>query len=241
MFRITISITVLVVGSGVAVGDIVSWHASSRVLPDDPSIPAGSRFEIIGESSFVSLQPDWLNMSDTVTGIEVGIMKFDIPPIQPGDSWAYQVQLRMNAHNRDYLDWGAELGIVEEERYGKILIAKDRIGFPGTGGHSFINGVSHAMDTTDGFHVYRVVKELPQVNLFVDDFDVPVLSVAYSDLQSLASDPHIRMAATSSFGTANYDVRGFAYNLDGTVIPEPSTILLLLTALLPLVYWHRKK
>jgi len=208
-------------------GDVISWHASSGVLPNDPSIPSESRFSIVTEG-MLSLETGFLHVSDTRTSggsRKMQIVKTDVDPIQPADSWAYQVQLKMNSHSRPTANWGAEVGIRDVARFPVILIARDRVGFAGYNSDSFIDGRVHRLDTTDGFHTYRVVKDGENVELFVDDFGSAVLTIPYGRMQS-SSGTHFRVG-TSGKGVANFDVRSFAFNPSGTVIPEPSSLMLL--------------
>jgi hypothetical protein len=151
-----------------------------------------------------------MNIDDTIASQEVDIIKEDIDTILSDENWVYQVELRMNSHDRPRLDWGAELGVVTEDRWGMIIISRNAVGFEGAGGNSFINGLSYTMDTTDDFHIYRVEKVFDTVNLFIDSFDNPVLSVIYGDLYP-SDFPHIRLAASSGPGISNFDVRSFLF------------------------------
>ena len=77
------------------------------------------------------------------------------------------------------------------------------------------------MDTTDGFHSYRVKKVFDTVNLYIDGRDNLVLSLPYEDLYSTNySYSHIRLAASSCAGTSNFDVQGFTFSTqdDPTII-----------------------
>jgi len=220
--------------------DVVSWHASSGVLPDDPSIPAENRFSIT-ERSYVTLRDrDTFEVSDTRDSLKVKIEKNDIGPIRASDSWACQIELRMNAHQRSIdPDFGLSFGIEDQARAGLILVASDRVVFYQT---SYSAADWHEMDTTDGFHVYRIVKDLPTVSLFIDSFETPVLTIPYNQLRP-ESASSVEMFETSSYGTTEFDVRSFAHNLNGTVIPEPGSAAVLVCGALGLLAfgWQRRR
>ena len=116
------------------------------------------------------------------------------------------------------------------------------MGFIGFNGDSYINNATFAVDTTDDFHRFRVVKDSGTVDLYVDSFDTPVLTVGYNDLIA-SSTSLIQMAGTTSYGTMNYDVRSFIANTNGTYIPEPSTLTLLAMGAVGLLawVWRRRK
>ena len=66
MKRWIAGLAVLALLAGVASGDIISWHASSGVLPTHPSIPADQRFAFGGQASFVTMQSGFLRVNDNV-------------------------------------------------------------------------------------------------------------------------------------------------------------------------------
>ena len=63
----------------------------------------------------------------------------------------------MNSHQREALDWGADLGIIDGNKSVLLLIARNKVGFAATNATSFINGSFYEIDTTDGFHLYRII------------------------------------------------------------------------------------
>ena len=223
-------------------GTIISWGASSGVLPSDSSIPVENRFELAGESSFVSLSEGILNIHDDSDPLQVVFKKTGIDTIPADKDWAFETVIRMNSHNRVTLDWGADLGIIDGNKSVLLLIAEDAVGFAALNANSFVNGMSSAMDTTDSFHSYRVIKNSNLVNLYVDNQINPVLSIPYGDFSFWTQETNmVMLAGTSKFGTANYDIKSFAYNLQGAAIPEPTTLLLLALGTLALrkrKYYH---
>jgi hypothetical protein len=237
------------VGGG-AFADTGYWHASSGLLPSDPSIPSEDRFTILRHGEYLTMDDGFMNVSDTGTGSsdDVGLFKSDIPTIPEAGSWAYQTELRINSHSRPILDFGARVGIIDQARWGLIAIASDKVGFEGEKGNSFVNNAYYSLDATDDFHTYRVVKDSGLVELFVDVFDSPVLSLPYSDLHP-TSGSEVRLTVTSGQGVADYDVRSFGFNTHGTelpkgVVPEPSqNVLFLGLCVMGLVIcgWHRTK
>lgn len=219
-------------------GEIRSWHASSGVPPWDASIPPESRFAITNNGVSVALQsPHYLEINDPGGSVEANVRrKGSIAPIPETDPWAYQVELRMISHQRPDVDFGAHAGIQDQSRSGALTFAKDWVGF--------WEAQSYPLDTTDDFHAYRVIKD-PQtglVRLFVDTFDTAVLTVAYDELQS-SSFTQVLLAGTSNPGRANFYVRSFAFNRNGTAIPEPSTLALMAMAALGLLVcaWRKNR
>ncbi len=238
---VLVAVGIVLAGANSTFADIISWHASSGVLPNDPSIPEESRFAITHYPSFVSMQSGFLKVNDTIGNRAVRITQ-DVDSFAPGP-WAFQTELRMNSHNRRTLDFGATTGLFDGQKNASLVIASDRVGFTGDEfTFTFLDGKVHMMDTTDDFHTYRVVNDSGLTNLFVDDFDTPVMTITYSDFAAHTFLKQVRMTGSSSLdGTANFDIRSFAYNLNGTVIPEPSTIALLCAAITLLgLVWKRR-
>jgi len=233
---------IVVVGANPTFADIISWHASSGVLPDDPSIPAASRFNVAGERSYLSMENGFMNVDDPGPSY-VMIRKDDMGTIPDPEAWTWQVELRMNDHSRPTLDWGAEVGIATSERWAMILVAKNAIGFTADNGNGFVNGISYAMDTTDDFHTYRFARESGLASLYVDASASAVLSVPYDALRlrPTSTGSHVRMLDSESIAVSNFDVRSFAYNLNGTAVPEPNTTVLLLCAAITLLVFARRK
>lgn len=123
------------------------------------------------------------------------------------------------------------VGILDEGRRRLLAIATDKIGFLDTHGNSWINDTYYSLDTTDDFHTYRVIKDSETVDVFVDVFDSPVLSFAYTDLYPNSAPVQVILTVTSGQGVADYDVRSFGFNSDGTelptgIVPEPSAYVL---------------
>ena len=187
-----------------AYGAINSWNAGSGVLPSDPSIPADQRFELVGEQSFVSLQNGYVNINDDSQTPRMGFEKTGIDTIPADDEWAFQTEIRINSHSRPYLDWAADLAIMDGNKSVMLLIAKDAVGFANPNAHSYVNGSFYALDTTDTFHTYRVIKNMASVDLFVDNMVSPVVSVPYNDFQLWWDNTNmILLASTSTMGVAN--------------------------------------
>jgi len=158
----------------------------------------------------------------------MGFEKTGIDTIPADDEWAFQTEIRINSHSRPYLDWAADLAIMDGNKSVMLLIAKDAVGFANPNAHSYVNGSFYALDTTDTFHTYRVIKNMASVDLFVDNMVSPVVSVPYNDFQLWWDNTNmILLASTSTMGVANYDIVSFAYNLEGSDIPEPTTLALL--------------
>lgn len=209
--------------------EIVLWDATSGMLPSDPSIPISQRFELIGEASYLSMNNGYINMNDTSDPLNIGFIKTDISDITSEQDWAIEIRLRMNSHLRDSgTNWGAYLGIVEANKSILLTIATDEIGFMDADRFGFIDDASIAFDTSDNFHTFRVIKTGGIVSLYVDDNESASLSIPYTSF-GLWTGPtnSVFLPVSSSIGTSNYDVAYFAYNLDGTTIPEPTTLSLI--------------
>ena len=205
--------------------EIVSWDASSGILPSDSSIPLEERFLISGESSFVSLQEGYLNINDPSNPLFVGFVNHTTLPTN-SDDWAYQIEIKINSHTRLNWDYAAVTGFSIDGTFLFTVISSDRVGFSGPG--EFLNGQTYSMDTTDDFHIYRVIKTSDIVSLYVDVFDAPVLTSPYEDFYNYSDHgTKVALAETSNPGLANFDVKSFIYNTNGTTIPEPCTLVFL--------------
>jgi len=219
----------LVSQSVCALAEIVRWDASSGVLPSDPSIPADQRFTLIGEASFLSFQDGALNFNDTSTSSQVSFRKYDLVPTSESD-WAFQITMRMNKSvfpgwYGGYVGscwwegdvWGLDTGITIGEKsilmeinYDGVMLAR----CPWNG---------YSMDTMDDFHTYRVTKASGMVNLYVDSFDTPVISVPYSDFHcdnDQTAGGFVDLARSLDHCLPDFDVLNFAYNTDGTSIEK---------------------
>jgi hypothetical protein len=221
--------------------EIVLWDATSGMLPSDTSIPISQRFELVGEASFLSMNNGYINMNDTSNPLNIGFRKTDISAISSEQDWAVETHVRMNSHSRDSeIDWGAYFGILEANKSILLTIATGEIGFMGADRHSFVDGVSLSFDASDSFHSYRIIKTDGIVNLYLDNNESASLSIPYANF-GLWTGPtnSVFFSASSSIGTSNYDVAYFAYNLDGTTIPEPASLSLL--ALGGLLFRRKRK
>jgi len=231
-FALMLTVTTLAISHAAPSGfaDIVSWHVSSGMLPSDPSIPADQRFEYqFVDSSWVDLNAESLNITDDSTTWQGKFFKNDFGTIAASSDWAYQFELRMNSHFRpNDIDVGGSFGIRDEGRDGWLLVATDKVGFLNSDGTDWF--ANHLLDATD-FHTYRVVKSMGVLSLYVDVFDTPVLTMAYADLPGPTGPVRVDLAATSNPGIADFDIRSFAFNPTGTIVPEPSTGLLLMAGL----------
>ena len=203
--------------------EIVSWDASSGLLPSDSSIDESSRFVLNGNASWLSIQNGAMNVNDNSATYQLNFKNLNYLPI--GQDWAYQIELKMNSHSRPILDYGATAGITQYRR-SFLGIASDKVGF--VGNNEFINGQMYSIDTTNSFHVYRVIKNADIVSLYVDNFDTPVMSISYEFFPIHGYDgTDVTLTMSSNPGLANYDVKSFVYNPIGSEIPEPATLSLL--------------
>lgn len=215
----------LAIGPPASAG-IVEWKASSGLMPTDSSLPPAARYELTGESDYAFLS-DVLQIQDTSSPLQVGLSKKDIPASPPAE-FAFQIELRMGSHSRTGLDWGAFTGIVDGVKPVLLVISTEAVGFAGNNANSYVEGASYALDTTDVFHTYRVTKSGNTVDLFVDEIAEPVVSCLYSAfIDWTVTDHMVLLAGTSQNGTAAFEVSEFAYNLEGTDVPEPATVALL--------------
>lgn len=154
---------------------VVWWSGDSGVPPWDDSIPPERRF-VYGPPSYISFSGGLINFHDTGGGSSSGaVSKDDIGPVST--SWAFQIELRMNSHSRPNFDWGAETGIFDGAHRCFLIISRNAVGFEGFNGDSFVDGQSVSLDTTNGFHTYRVIKNGSLVQLFVDNLASPALAI----------------------------------------------------------------
>jgi hypothetical protein len=212
--------------STVGYAKIVSWDASSGLLPSDESIPIEERFLSSGSYSFSSLQDGALNINDIHDYLHDSYINGTTLPTNNED-WAYQIELRVNSHSGSSFDYAAETGFRIDGTAIFTTISSEKVGFGGAG--DFLNGQSYTMDTTDDFHIYRVIKTSETVSLYVDVFNTPVLVIPYDEFPVYPAHETsmVYMVGSPSSGLANFDVKSYVYNTSGTTIPEPATISLL--------------
>jgi hypothetical protein len=219
---------------------IVGWTAESGLLPSDSSFSASARFELSGQADYVTLGANGLAFEDTTPSLKVAFRKPDIP-VQPPVEFAYQISLRVNSHSRTNLDWAAFTGIVDDSKSILLIVSTDAVGFAGTSANSYVGGASYSLDTTKAFHDYRVIKASDTVSLFVDDSQTPAISLPYSSFTHWTVTEHmVLLSGSSQNGTADFEVKEFYYNLEGTTIPEPATLSLLAFGGLAMVRRKRK-
>jgi hypothetical protein len=221
--------------------EIVGWTAESGLLPSDPSLSAPVRFELGGQTDYVTLGADGLAFEDTSLSPKVSFRKADIP-VQPPAEFAYQISLRVNSHSRADLDWAIFTGIVDDSKSILLIVSTDAVGFAGANANSYVGDASYSLDTTQSFHDYRVTKASDTVSLFVDDSQTPAISLPYSSFTHWTVTDHmVLLAGTSQKGTADFEVKEFYYNLGGTTIPEPATLSLLALGSLAVVRRRKRQ
>jgi hypothetical protein len=173
-----VAVVVAALGYGTVSAGIVSWRASSGVLPSDSSIPQDARFQLSGNQGDLTLQDGVLTFVDTSSVEQLGINKLDIGSIPVGQDWAFQIELQMHSHSKPNLDFGASSGLEDDVRGARLLIASSWVGFSDYQG-GLAGSASVTIDTTDQVHIFRAVRSGAVVDLFIDAFDVPALSIAY--------------------------------------------------------------
>lgn len=245
-----ILLAILTLGSSPSIShaESLSWSASSGVAPWDASVPDAERFTIgssaASDPSFLSFGGGAIRVTDTSNVFDAQLLK-SLTAVPSGTDWAFQVEMRMISHARPGFDWGASVRVEHESRQFSFLVSESAVGFEGYNGDSFLGDASYALDTTDGFHTYRMTKSGGTVALFVDAVDVPILSVSETLFGSnsktgLTFFPII----TSNGGEVEYEVRGFAYNVGtATLVPLPSAAWagLTLLCLIGSVRWLVKR
>ena len=203
--------------SSVSFGSVISWDASSGLFPSDPTIDEASRFVLSGDSSWLSLENGYLNVSDDSNVDQLNFQNFITVPTDQSNDWAFEVVLKMNSHSRPEFDYGVSLGVTVENKRAFIAIANDGVGFLGE--YDYLNGQSYMIDTTDDFHTYKVTKEEDEVSIFVDEIDTPVISLNYDlfpDYEEHGTS--VTLAMTSNPGTSDFDIKKFSF------VPEPATL-----------------
>ena len=222
------SILVFAVASPASFASIISYDADIGVLPSDISIPATDRFDETG-AMFSTVVGELLVVEDTSSSVKTTFERIS-PPIQETTIGAYQITMKVISSNRPTLNIAGAVGFNDANKTVRIAMAPDRIGFLAAGGGlSFTHSIP--LDTTNGFHTYRVLKHSNNtVQLFVDDLDTPVLDFPYSQLESLSSidigpntDGIAYLWQGSNQGTSLVEIESFAYNVGSTDVPEPSS------------------
>jgi len=74
-----------------------------------------------------------------------------------------------------------------------------------------------ASHTTDAFHVYRVTNESGTVSVFVDQSTEAVLAFPHDDFPPDAGTTKVTLANTSNPGVADFDIRRYVVNPNGTI------------------------
>lgn len=189
--------------------ELVSWDASSRLLPSNSSIAEKKRFKLNGNASWISFENEAMNIIDNSAVYQLNFQNRSILSSSNYSDWVFQIELRMNSHRRPVFDIGVTTGITFEGRRFILAIAKNSVGF--IGNDEFLKGCKYQINTTNYFHVYRVVKTLDVVSLFVDTFDIPVASIKYSDFPVLSDHgTFVDLIQTSNPGIVDFDVKSFS-------------------------------
>ena len=203
--------------SSVSYANVISWDASSGLIPSDPTIDEASRFVLSGDSSWLSLENGYMNISDSSNVNQLNFQNFTTVPTDQGSDWAFEVELRMNSDSRPEFDYGVSLGITVENKRSFIAIANDGVGF--LDDVDYLNGQSFSLDTTDDFHIYKVTKTGDTVSLYMDEIDTPVISLNYGLFPVYEGHgTSVTLAMTSNPGMTDFDIKKFSY------VPEPATL-----------------
>ena len=236
---LTLACVFLFSDTSVCYGTIVSWEASSGLLPSDLSIPVDQRFVLSGNLAWLSLTSELLNIQDKSSTYQLNFKNHNTLPDAQSD-WMYQIELRMNSHARPNWNFGATTGFTINGRRIFLAIAKDQIGF--IGNDAFLNGKTYSIDTTNGFHLYKVTNESDSVNLYIDGSTLPALSIPYMDFPVISDNgTAVDLVQTSNPGVADFDIQSFTYNTNGiSPVPEPATMLLLGSGLIGLAGFRKK-
>lgn len=240
MVTIVATVATIFLVTGALQAEIVSWTGASGVAPWDASVPADQRFTLFGDSSFATMQVGHFNIADTVTASAVNVLKDDLPLISADAQFAFQVRLRVNAHARSILDWGAYSGMRGGGWLVGIIVSHDGVGFSGDSANSYVDGLFSSLDTTDEFHNYLVVRTVNSVALYIDGSSVAAISAPLTHFQPTTENV-FRLATSSNRGTSDFDIESFAYNLQGTTVPEPATMSLLALGLGALASRRRRR
>lgn len=223
------AIMLLVVNAAHGGGEIVQYYASSGLLPSSSVIPESQRFTQLGRGSLAAMGPGELHITDDSTVHEIKYVR--TPTVLRDQNVVLELTARVLWADRDHINLAGETAFHDDLRFIALVLCPDRVGF-----QADIRGnvwlASYAMDTTDAYHDYRIVKSGQDVvELFIDDSPTPLLSANYEDfpLKDAASNsayPHGAMIPWqgSNQGLGEVSITYFGYNTDGTVIPEPATM-----------------
>ncbi len=208
--------------SSVAVAAPITWDGSSGVLPWDASRPANQRYAVSfpgPPDTTAVLAGGVLQIRDNSAGSSVDAT---LPiTLTSADNWVVQSSIRVISHSRTGLDYGPEFGIVDTTHQALLGLATDRIGIVTFGGGGWVDGVNFPMTTTDGQHLYRIVKSGTTVSVYADDMATPKFSLPYADLGASGGIALAFLTDTSSNGTTSFDIANYAFDTGTTSIPEP--------------------
>ena len=206
--------------------DIISWDASSGLLPSDASISDNMRFQEIDASrGYSTIQNGIMTIHDDSNIYETAFSR-NAPPVYSDTTAAFQITTKVIWADRSYLNTAGEIGFLDTNKSVRIGLTPDRVGFVDAIGRAFTHSIP--FNTTDDFHSYRVIKNSnTSIQLFIDDMLNPVLDFSYSELASVSTASIVRLWQGSNRGQSKVEIKDFAYNVGSIEVPEPTTLSLL--------------
>jgi len=118
--------------------------------------------------------------------------------------WAVEARVHLieQAVTNDPIRGALHLGAGDGARYFVLVVHPDKIEFYETAGSGPYSGTwSYAMDTTDGFHVYRMEVDGPLVDVYVDG--TLVMSASNDGSSAVSGDESSWSALRSQYQDSN--------------------------------------
>ena len=186
-----------------------------------------------GEEDFGTIVDGILIIDDTSTAARASYCRASIflPNCDPRQEAVYEFTTKVLTVDTKPPSWEPELAFIcgmrdhtDDFRVGVAI--DDGVGFFDTTQNPttwlVIGGVQQRVDVNwADRHLFRVEKDATEVRLFMDNDDLPSVTVAVTDLVLNARGNQADLAVTSTPGRASFEMTMFRYRIGTTVFDDP--------------------